>query len=271
MKILSILLLITIFHSNIESQKPAWLNPAGSTIAQRIYPPQGYHRDSLPPDSFGYFLRHFPLEQHGTKVVYYNGTVKRNPVYAAVLKADVGTRDLQQCADAVIRLRAEYLYAHKRYAHLHFNFTNGFRAYYSKWAEGYRIRVNGNQAEWYKAATPDYTYATFRRYLDNVFAYAGTLSLSQELVSVSYTDLQAGDVLIQGGSPGHAVIVVDVAINPQGHKLYLLAQSYMPAQSIHILKNPTDTVLSPWYSLAATSLIRTPEWNFTPNNLKRFK
>lgn len=179
MKILAILLLIIISPNNVESPNTAWLNTAGNTIAQRIYPPQGYHRDSLPPDSFGYFLRHFPLEQHGTEVVYYNGTVKRNPVYVAVLKADVGTRDLQQCADAVIRLRAEYLYAHKRYADLYFNFTNGFRADYSKWAESYRIRVNGNRAEWYKATAPDYTYATFRRYLDNVFAYAGTLSLSQ--------------------------------------------------------------------------------------------
>ena len=47
------------------------------------------------------------------------------------------------------------------------------------------------------------------------------------------TSMQIGDVLIQGGSPGHAVIVVDMAENPAtGEKLYLLAQSYMPAQDI---------------------------------------
>lgn len=271
MKILFLLLQTLLFPLCACPQTSAWIHPEGHTIAQRIRPPQGYYRDSLPPDSFGYFLRHFPLEQHGTKVVYYNGQPKRNPVYVAVLKADVGTRDLQQCADAIIRLRAEYLYACKRYADIHFNFTNGFRADYSKWAEGYRIRINNNRAEWYKAAVPDSSYATFRRYLDVVFAYAGTLSLSRELAPVPYADLQPGDIFIQGGSPGHAVIVMDIAVNPQGHKLYLLAQSYMPAQSIHLLKNPADASLSPWYSLSGTSLIRTPEWNFTSGNLKRFQ
>lgn len=115
---------------------------------------------------------------------------------------EIGKRDLQQCADAVIRLRAEYLYKHKAYDRIHFNFTNGFRADYTKWAEGYRISVKGNQVSWYKSKEKDYSYKTFRAYLDVVFAYAGTLSLAKELTSVPVTSMQIGDVLIQGGSPG---------------------------------------------------------------------
>jgi len=44
-----------------------------------------------------------------------------------------------------------------------------------------------------------------------VFTYAGTFSLEQELDLASWQDLTAGQVIIQGGSPGHAVLVVDVA------------------------------------------------------------
>lgn len=253
------------------SQPSRLICPAGTTVAQRINLPTGYHRDSLPPDSFGAFLRNFPLEKDGTRVICYNGQPKLNPVYAAVLKADVGKRDLQQCADAVIRLRAEYLFSQKRYDDIHFNFTNGFRADYRKWADGYRIRVDGNQVTWYKAVPADDSYSAFRRYLDHVFAYAGTLSLSKELKPVPYDHMQTGDVLIQGGTPGHAVIVIDMAVNDRGQKLYLLAQSYMPAQSIHILKNPMNPELSPWYELRQIPLIQTPEWNFTPKNLKRFE
>lgn len=265
------LICIWCFCFTTFAQGPYWLNREGMTVESRIKVPEGYRRDTLPEDSFGAFLRRFSLEAHGAKVLYYNGAVKLNPVYVAVLKADVGKRDLQQCADAVIRLRAEYLYSHKAYDRIHFNFTNGFRADYSRWAKGERIRVTGNRAEWYKAKGEDYSYPTFRAYLDCVFAYAGTLSLSRELQPVTYADLQAGDVLVQGGSPGHAVIVMDVATNRRGEKIYLLAQSYMPAQSIHILKNPVNSALSPWYEMPVGGVIETPEWNFMTGNLKRWE
>ena len=190
-------------------------------------------------------------------------------------RQEIGNRDLQQCADAVIRLRAEYLWKHKRYADIKFNFTSGFTAEYKKWAEGNRIKVNDNQVQWYASGKGvDYSYKTFRNYLDMVFMYAGTASLSRELPAVLYTSLQPGDVFIKGGSPGHAVIVMDVAIHPNtGKKVFLLAQSYMPAQQIHILVNPTSRNLSPWYELTETDTgkLYTPEWIFEKKDLKRFK
>ena len=158
-----------------------------------------------------------------------------------VVDLDVGTRDLQQCADAVIRLRAEYLYQEQRYEEIHFNFTNGFNAEYAKWREGYRIKVEGNSVSWIKSSNPSQSYEDFRKYLDLVFAYAGTLSLAQELTLVQVAEMEIGDVFIQGGSPGHCVIVVDMAEhNETGEKLF------MPAQEIHILKNGRDSSISPW-------------------------
>ena len=83
--------------------------------------------------------------------------------------------------------------------------------------------------------------------------------------------IQSGDVFIKGGFPGHAMIVVDVAVNKEGKKIFMLAQSYMPAQEIHVLKNPMDNDLSPWYELKTdNSLIYTPEWTFAPNQLRRW-
>ena len=149
------------------------------------------------------------------------------------------------------------------------------REKFQKWAEGNRIKVSGNQVQWYAAGKGvDYSYKTFRNYLDMVFMYAGTASLSRELQTVSYTSLQPGDVFIKGGSPGHAVIVVDVAVHPTTKKkVFLLAQSYMPAQQIHILVNPVSRSLSPWYELAETDAgkLYTPEWIFSRKDLKRFK
>ena len=66
--------------------------------------------------------------------------------------------------------------------------------------------------------------------------------------------------------------MIDVAQNQQtGDKAFILAQSYMPAQNIHILKNPNNTETSPWYNLKEIENdIATPEWTFYSNQLKRF-
>ncbi len=266
--ILSVLFVLLLF---VKPEKPL-IDPNGTTIGTRINVPNGYKRMVLDSTSFGYYLRNFPLKQHNSKVYQYDGKEKWNTgVYEAVLNIDVGDKDLQQCADAVIRLRAEYLYKRKLYDKMHFNFTNGFNAEYKKWAEGYRIKVTGNTTSWYKAAAADYTYTNFKKYMEQVFYYAGTLSLSKELKSVSIGDVQVGDVFIKGGSPGHAVIVVDVAVNAATDKrIFMVAQSYMPAQDIHILKNLEQPNISPWYDVSTTDKVYTPEWTFDKNQLKRF-
>ena len=50
----------------------------------------------------------------------------------------------------------------------------------------------------------------------------------------------------------------------------MLAQSYMPAQQTQLLINPNDDNLSPWYSLDFGDNLRTPEWIFSKDQLKRF-
>lgn len=248
------------------------LIPNGTSVATRFAMPPGYQRIKAEAGSFAEYLQSLPLKENGALVHYYNGTEKPNKVAAAVLSIDIGTKDLQQCADAVMRLRAEYLLKTKQYSALHFNFTNGFKADYSKWRSGYRIRVKGNSVSWVKTEKESSSYASFREYMDMVFNYAGTASLSQELKAVSLSQMQIGDVFIRGGSPGHAVIILDMALDPKTNKkLYLIAQSYMPAQDIHILVNKSKPSISPWYELDETAEeILTPEWPFTASELKRF-
>ncbi|GGA82943.1 hypothetical protein GCM10011511_02440 [Puia dinghuensis] len=43
----------------------------------------------------------------------------------------------------------------------------------------------------------------------------------------------------------------------------------MPAQTIHIVINPLNPTLSPWYDADPTrGLIETPEWTFTISQLR---
>jgi hypothetical protein len=88
---------------------------------------------------------------------------------------------------------------------------------------------------------------------------------------VKFADIEIGDVVIKGGFPGHAVLVADVVRNPStGEKRFLLLQSYMPAQEIHVLKNPANADGSPWYKTDIGLLLETPEWTFPHTALKRW-
>ena len=249
------------------------LDPAGTNISTRFPAPEGFTRTNADNNSFQQFLRTLPLKPHGSEVMIYDGRTKPNyNVYDAVVDLKIGTKNLHQCADAVMRLRAEYLYKEGQFDKIHFNFTNGFRVDYSEWMQGKRIKVEGNKTWWVQSGRASNTYSDFWKYMEIIFTYAGTLSLSKELEAVSIEDMNIGDIFIHGGSPGHAIIIVDMAVDQKnGKKIFLLAQSYMPAQELQVLKNPNDAKLSPWYSSDFGEILQTPEWTFQKTELKRYK
>jgi hypothetical protein len=260
----------TLFTAKVSSKQ--LLNKVGNTIKTRFNLPTGFTRIQPKENSFASYLQNFKLKPNDAKVHLYNGELKnRQDVHVAVLDIDVGKRDLQQCADATMRLRAEYLYQQKEFDKISFNFTNDHKVNYSKWRQGYRMKVKGNKTSWYKTNKESISYQSFRQYLELIFTYAGTLSLDKELPSVSLKNLKIGNIFIQGGRPGHAIIVVDMAVNDQGEKIFLLAQSFMPAQEIHILKNLSNRSLSPWYTSKNLDKLITPEWTFSKDDIKRFR
>jgi hypothetical protein len=211
-------------------------------VLSRFKTPAGYTRQEVAAGSFAYWLQNLPLKPVGTKTKTYNGAIARTDVYtAAVVDISVGKYDLQQCADAVMRLRGEYLYQQKKYKAISFNFVSGFKCDYVHYADGYRYLNN----KWVLTAKKDYGYNNFLKYMNLVLSYASTLSLEKELDPVQNpSDVKIGDVFIHGGSPGHCFIVMDVIENAEHKKQFLLAQSFMPAQNIQVLQFG-----SPWFSM----------------------
>jgi hypothetical protein len=208
--------------------------------------PAGFERMRMPKNSFGAWIRNCPLRKDKT-VYLYNGKPKTNQnAQFAVLDLPIGHRDLQQCADAIMRLRADYLRS------LKINNTIDFRD-------------NENRSYLLHLPADSIPYI---EYLDKVFEHCGTASLEKQLRPLgSGNEICVGDVLIHGGFPGHAMLVADMALNNQGRKIFLLLQGFMPAQDIHIVCNPSETWLSPWYTLT-DSAISTPEYQFSAGNFK---
>lgn len=231
------------------------LNHDKSSIQNRYPCPIGFERTIADSFSYGYFLRNIKLFPDTHQVKLFDGRIKSNQVYSSVLQIDVGNRDLQQCADAVMRLRAEYLFQQKQYAEISFRFLGDGKMHsFVNYAKGRR------------------DYATFKKYMNYVFAFANTASLKQQLTPRRITQVEIGDVFIQSGNPyGHAVCVVDLCQDSLGNKLALLAQSYMPAQEIHILKNfkTTSKENISWFPMSE-GILETPEWTFYSSDLRHF-
>lgn len=230
-------------------------HPSMLTVKQ-IPLPEGYERVALRENSFALFLRNLPLRKDNT-VYLYNGQRKPNQlIHYAVIDISTGSKDLQQCADAIMRLRAEYFYAKQQYDSICF-LRNG--------REFYRFTVFAREH-----GKPNRD--GFMRFMETVFMNCGTYSLQQQLKPViKQLLMQVGDVWIKGGAPGHAAMVVDMAVNKQtGKKIFLLAEGYMPAQDIHIVSNPRKPLIDPWYELTEEQTLITPTWLFYNGQLRRW-
>jgi hypothetical protein len=244
------------FFKSASIKTETIVQPASKVL--EIPLPEGYSRIKSDSLSFEYYLQNLPLNTHDNNIYSFDGTILSTGGYHyAIIDMDIGTKDLQQCADAVMRLRAEYLFKQKKYKEIHFNFlSDGKPRYYTDYS-------NGNR-----------TYAKFKQYLDYIFSYANSSSLRDEMLPVNQvSEIRIGDVFVQKGNPiGHAVIVVDMAINTKnGQKIILIAQSFMPAQSIHILLDLKDEKLSPWYAVDFEDYLTLPSWTFLKKDLRRFK
>jgi hypothetical protein len=255
---------------SIPAAKAEIINEEGTTIKERFLPPEGSERLEAATGSFAEYLQTLKLKAYGEKVLYYDGKEKSDFAYISVVDQDITERNLQQCADAIMRLKGEYHYARGEFGNISFNFVSGFKCDFKTWSSGRKVVLNGNNAAWAAGPNNDTSYASFRRYMDVVHSYASTISLKKQLEPVDMMEMEIGDVFIVAGSPGHAVIVVDMAEDKMtGTRYFMLAQSYMPAQETQVLRNLSTPEISPWYILEKGELI-TPQWTFPEGSLRRF-
>lgn len=252
---------------------PNYINETGETIAERVSVPEGFERVKVDSSSFQFYIRHQHLKPFGSKVINYNGEPYFYQLgHVGVLGVDVPSNGLQQCADALMRLRSEFLWDTNQKNKIGFEFTSGDYCSWTRYAEGYRPKINGNDVRFLKTAQANHSKANFYKYLNLIYTYSGTMSLNNELKAVSsIEDLQIGDMLIVGGFPGHVVMIADIATSAIGERLFLLIQGNTPAQSIHLLKNLENPSISPWYNLDINSEIYVPGFTFASSKFVRFK
>jgi hypothetical protein len=254
----------------LASAQPSypWLRAApaeGSRLESRVPAPPGFARVPVSAGTFGAFLRGLPLLPPASRVLSHRGEVilaADDPRLTAVVDLDIGARDLQQCADTVIRLHAEWAYSH--HGIIRYQAGDGTRFDFERYLSGERVVPRGARL----VAVPGgqrrtRDHAALRAFLDDVFSWVNTGALARQARPVPIAELAVGDFFVMGGNPfGHAVIVLDIAENAQRERRLLLGQGYMPAQHLHVLRSPSGEA---WFPLdLASGYIETPFWRPFP-------
>lgn len=209
-------------------------NPHNYATVSDIPAPWGYERIAGDDAAYSQYMRSLPLKKRGTKVqLFTGGDARFQSLNYAVVDLPL-LSNAEQCADVCMRLRAEYLFNTGQYGKIHFKNVNGMTMHYGGGA----------------------SRKAFERYMRNVYGVASTFSLSRELERRQLKDLQPGDVFVYAATDrpgnhkyGHAVMVVDVAQDRHGRKVFLLAEGNTPARDIHVMRNFKNPFRSPWFML----------------------
>ena len=224
---------------------------SAESLATAFPPPDGAVRHST--DDFGRWLLqlkvkppHEPIKTYDGRVVHHRGRVIDLPMVRG---------DLQQCADSAIRLRAEWLRANNGV--ISFHATSGDPMPWARYRDGERPYEEQGRIRWKKESP-----GSWEGYLTRVFIWAGTRSLRYDTVPADAP--KAGDLLVIPGSPGHAVVVLDVARRGE-EILVLIGEGYMPAQAFHVELGPE----SGWWSYTAG--IQLMHWDMREAELRRWK
>src|SRR5437868_6676191 len=127
----SILLIILFTHLSVSS-KPAVAASVVSKVSGKSVPnsineislPQDYERITIPKGSFGAWLQQIKLRKDNTVYLYNGKPLADQSLHFAVLDFSTGNKDLQQCADVIMRLRSEYYFSSKAYNKIEFKSGN---------------------------------------------------------------------------------------------------------------------------------------------------
>lgn len=231
-----------------------------SSLEDRFPAPPGYQRVSVPAGSFSEWLRTLPMAPEGTPAKSFDGkeTLSADDDYlAGVVAIDTGNPDLQQSSDVIIRLHAEYLWSRGEKDKISYLSATKLNMPLSRWEKGQRLLPNGPNVFWVIKGKPaELDHAEFRRYLDAVFNWANSTSLSPRSTPVAEPkDLVAGDFFLQSVEPNHVAVVLDVAEKPSGERVALLGQARNPAESIHVVRPGKATA---WFSVRPPVPVLTP-------------
>lgn len=194
-----------------------------------ILPPKGYSIIKYEQGSYAFYIQNLNLKSDKTVLTYQKKDISSSyNVFHVIDMPLLFKSDLEQCADYVMRLWAEYHKENKILNKLYlFDYTGKKKLYY------------------------DASYGSFNNYLLKIFNYSNSYSLKAGCKVIDVKVLRPGDMIVQNnnGGIGHVSIILNIASNKNNEKLYLVGYSFMPAQEIHIEKAVDQFGVDGWFTI----------------------
>ena len=228
-----------------------WLKEITNTVpvSSRFSTPEGFKRVSAATDSYEHWLRNLPLLSEDIPVKDYKGRIKLtagDSTLAAVIAYNIKGKKLEQCMDIIMRLRAEYLKVQNLDNEIAFFMPINFLLKWSDWKKGYRPFYKGIKVNLCETELPDSTNDSFEKYLWEIFYNSSTQTAYFGYERVKFHDLQIGDFFVKKGKAGHAILVVDLAVDSCGNKIALIGHGDTPARQFYLLNYKKG---QPWFPM----------------------
>lgn len=228
------------------------ISHAQTKIGEISIPSRDFHRIVIKDNSFASFLRQLPLNKPGSDVLNHRGGVFKSgndTSVAFVVDMNINGRRLEQCMDILVRIYAEYLWENNLTEDLNLPIPGGYRLAWQKWMEGFRPAFKGINMSLNQTAPANSTIQSYRSYLNTVYSESHTQQFYHAYQTLNRTDVQIGDIIIKRGTKGHAVMIVDLAINKEGNMIALIGNGDTPACQFFLLNYRSD---QPWVPLDFT-------------------
>ncbi len=226
---------------------------AQNTIGDIPLPSAEYTRVAVDKGGFAQWLRNLPLEKKGSPVLDFRGNVFKSgedTIVAAVVRWNISGRRLEQCMDIVIRMYSEYLWQKEEVKNLGFPLPGGTWLYWDSWKAGFRPYFEGLNVNLRQTTRPDSSYSSFKVYLYTIFSESHTQQFYNSYKHVERGKIHVGDYIVRKGTKGHAVMIVDLAINTKGDLIALIGNGDTPACQFFLLNHARD---NPWVPLCLES------------------
>jgi hypothetical protein len=247
--------LVILFFCGTGSAQNIFLLPSEyhlekyQSIAEYIPTPDGYKRVAVGQNSFATFLRNLPVVSDSFDVLEFRNKIKvaaNDSALAGIIPVNIKNKRLWQCMDIVLVFYAEYLKSQNKINEIEFPLPDGTLFSWSEWKNGTRPYFKGLNFTKKISAGPDSSQKNFNRYLNRIFEYSGTQTFYFHYPQVNIENIFPGDFIVKKGRKGHAVLIMDMAINSRDEKVIVVGQGDTPACQFYLLRNKQG---SPWFKI----------------------